>query len=280
MTLVDAHQHYWNSARGDYGWMPADDPVLTRLYGPADLAPFLKDTGVAHTVIVQAAESVEETEYMLGIADATPNVAGVVGWIDFEDHAHLRQLERLARHPKFKGVRPMVQDIPDVDWMLRDDVQWGYQALIDLDLTFDALGFPQHLDNFLTVFERYPQMRAVVDHCMKPQIGAHSEESFAHWATGMERIARETGAFCKLSGIVTETGENWTVDELEPYAHHVLEVFGPDRVMWGSDWPVMRLRGEYGDWHAAAQKLTSHLSKADKAHVFGKTAVAFYDLAL
>ncbi|MEM9427689.1 MAG: amidohydrolase family protein, partial [Pseudomonadota bacterium] len=273
MAMVDAHQHYWNPARGDYGWMPADDPILTRPYGPADLAPYLGQTGVTKTVLVQAAESVEETEYMLGIADATDSVAGVVGWIDFEDRAHLKHLERLARHPKFKGVRPMIQDIPDVDWMLRDDVQWGYQALTDLGLTFDALGFPQHLANFLTIFQRYPDMRAVVDHCMKPQIGAHSDESFANWAAGMARIASETGAYCKLSGIVTETGETWTVDELRPYARHVLDTFGPERVMWGSDWPVLRLRGEYDAWRAAALDLTAHLSEADKARIFGGTAI-------
>lgn len=278
MATVDSHQHFWNPARGDYGWMPPDHPVLTRTYGPQDLAPWLQQAGVTHSVIVQAAESVEETEYMLGIADATDTVAGVVGWVDFERPDHRLHLERLAKHPMFKGVRPMIQDIPDDDWMLRDDVQWAYQALIDLGLTFDALGFPRHLTNFLTILRRYPDMRVVVDHCMKPQIGAHSAENFAHWADGMAQIAEQTGAFCKLSGIITETGEDWTVDELRPYARHVLDVFGPDRVMWGSDWPVMRLRGEYPDWHAAARALTDHLSDAESAQVFGGTAVAFYGL--
>ena len=122
---VDAHQHYWQPARGDYGWMPKDDPILSRPYFPADLAPFLKTAGVDRTVLVQAAPTVEETEYMLGIADATPSVAAVVGWIDFEDRSHLKQLERLKSHPKFVGVRPMIQDIADVDWMLRPDVQWN-----------------------------------------------------------------------------------------------------------------------------------------------------------
>lgn len=280
MIIVDAHQHYWNPARGDYGWMPPDHPVLTRTYGPRDLKPDLDAAGVDYTVIVQAAESVEETEYMLGIADATANVAGVVGWIDFEKPEHRGQFERLARHPKFKGVRPMIQDIPDVDWMLRDDVQWAYEAVADLDLAFDALGFPWHLDNFLTVLSRYPTMRTVVDHCMKPQISAHSDESFAHWADRMARIAGETGAYCKLSGLITEAGEDWSVDELRPYVRHVLDRFGPERIMWGSDWPVARLRGEYGAWFAAAHTLTGHLSEVERARVFGGTAVEFYRLEL
>ncbi|MEM0946748.1 MAG: amidohydrolase family protein [Pseudomonadota bacterium] len=279
MTFVDAHQHYWNPARGDYAWMPPDDPVLSRVYGPQDLQSQLDNAGVNLTVLVQAAASVEETEYMLGIADATPRIAGVVGWINFEDANHRKQLERLAGHPKFKGVRPMIQDIPDVDWMLRADVQWAYSAVIDLDLTFDALGFPRHLDNFFTLLSRYPKMRTVVDHCMKPEIRAHSDTGFAQWAEGMGRIAAETDAYCKFSGLITEANEDWTVDGLRPYADCVLDAFGPGRVMWGSDWPVCRLRGEYEAWHAAATDLTSDLTSAEKARVFGETAIEFYRLS-
>jgi L-fuconolactonase len=172
----------------------------------------------------------------------------------------------------------MIQDIPDDDWMLRDDVQWGFRAVADLGLTFDALGFPRHLDNFLTLFQRFPDMRVVIDHCMKPQIAEHSDASFDHWAQGMRRIAEETGAFCKLSGLVTEAAPEWSIDDLRPYASHVLEVFGPDRVMWGSDWPVSRLRCEYDAWLSAAETLTSRLSEGERARVFGGTAIEFYDL--
>ena len=278
--MIDAHQHYWNPARGDYDWMPMDNAILARPYTPHDLAPALIDAGISHTVLVQAAATVEETEYMLGIADATDSVAGVVGWVDFERPDHRAHLERLAGHPKFKGVRPMIQDIPDVDWMLRDDVQWGYQAVTDLDLTFDALGFPQHLDNFLTLLSRYPDMRVVLDHCMKPVIRAHSPENLDRWAAGMTRLANETQAYCKFSGLVTEATEDWTVEALRPYADHVIEAFGPDRVMWGSDWPVCRLRGEYTDWRKAAVELTSDLSDEERHRIFQGTAREFYRLAL
>jgi hypothetical protein len=154
-------------------------PVLARPYGPADLAPQLAAHDITHTVLVQAAATVDETEYMLGIADATPHVAAVVGWIDFEKPSDLAHLKRLAQHPKFAGVRPMIQDIPDDDWMLRDDVQWAFRAVSDLGLTFDALGFPRHLANFHTILTRYPDLRVVVDHCMKPQIRDHSEAASA-----------------------------------------------------------------------------------------------------
>ena len=277
---IDAHQHYWQPLRGDYDWMPADDPVLSRRYGPADLAPELAAAGVARTVLVQAAATVEETEYMLGLADATPSVAAVVGWVDFEDRGHLRHLERLKNHPKFVGVRPMIQDIPDVDWMLRDDVQWAYQALIDLDLTFDALGFSRHLANFRTLLKRYPRLRVVVDHCMKPQIRDHGgpREEFASWAEGLRRIAGDTGACCKLSGLVTEANEGWRDEDLAPYAAVVLEAFGPDRVMWGSDWPVCRLRTDYGQWHATSRSLCAGLGENERSAVFGGTAGRFYRL--
>lgn len=279
MTVrVDSHHHFWNPDRGDYDWMPRDNLVLNRPYLPADLAPRLSEAGVTKTVLVQAAATVEETEYMLGIADTTNSVAGVVGWIDFEDRKHTRHLERLRNHPKFVGVRPMIQDIPDIDWMLRDEVQWAYSALVDLDLTFDALGFSRHLANFLALIKRYPKLRVVVDHCMKPQVRDHGSEreEFAFWADGMSRIAGETSAFCKFSGLVTEASEGWTADDLRPYASHLLNVFGPDRLMWGSDWPVCLLRASYAEWHEAARILTAGLSEPDRDKIFGGTATCFY----
>ena len=278
MVQIDAHQHFWSPARGDYGWMPEDDPILSRPYGPADLLPQLAAHGIDRTVLVQAAPSVHESEYLLGIADAVPQVAGVVGWVDFEDPADRAQLERLAAHPKFVGVRPMIQDLPDDDWMLREDVQWAYRAVTELGLTFDALGFPRHLANFLELLKRHPDMKVVVDHCMKPQIREGSDDHFRFWAEGMRRIAEETGAFCKFSALVTEANADWSVADLEPYVAHVFEVFGPERIMWGSDWPVVRLRTEYAGWRQAAEALTAGLSEAERARVYGGTAAAFYGL--
>lgn len=277
MEMIDAHQHYWHPERGDYDWMPMDNATLARPYHPADLEPTLAKHGISRTVLVQAAATVQETEYMLGIADATPSVAAVVGWVDFENPADRAHLERWAAHPKFRGVRPMIQDIPDDDWMLREDIRWAYEALIDLDLTFDALGFPRHLENFHRILTQHREMRVVVDHCMKPQIRAHSMENFTNWADGMRAIAEDTTACCKLSGIVTES-DGWTPEALRPYVNHVLEVFGPDRVMWGSDWPVCQLEATYDEWREAAERLTEHLSDGAREAVFGGTAARFYRL--
>jgi L-fuconolactonase len=278
---IDAHQHFWQPKRGDYDWMPQDNPVLNRPYRPSDLAPALDSYDIDGTVLVQAAATVHETEYMLGLADATPSIKGVVGWVDFEDQTHLAHLTRLAAHPKFLGVRPMIQDIPDVDWMLRDDVQWAYRAIIDLDLTFDALGFPRHLPKFLTLINRYPEMRVVHDHCMKPQIRDQrsGKDAFSEWADGMSCLAEQTTGCCKFSGLVTEADDGWAIDDLRPFADHVLNAFGADRVMWGSDWPVCRLQAEYANWHDTAQMLTRHMSESARADIFGGTAARFYRLA-
>ena len=275
---IDSHQHFWNPARGDYDWMPKGDPVLDLVYRPSDLTATLARHQIDGTVLVQAAATVDETEYMLGLADASDFIKGVVGWVDFEQPADAKVLERLKAHPKFKGVRPMIQDIPDDNWMLRGDVQWAYAALSDLDLTFDALGFPRHLANFLTILKRYPKLRVVIDHCMKPQIRDHNAANFAFWAEGMARLAGETGAFVKFSALITEANPDWSVDALRPYVDHILRVFGPERIMWGSDWPVCRLRAEYDGWISAAKSLTAHLPPDALAHVYGRTAEQFYRL--
>lgn len=280
MVQIDAHQHYWQPKRGDYDWMPMDNAVLARAYGPSDLAAHLSAHNIKKTILVQAAATIAETEYMLGIADATESVAGVVGWVDFENPDDLHHLERLSAHPKFLGVRPMIQDIPDVNWMLRDDVQWGFQAICDLDLTLDALGFPVHLGNFLTLLERYPSMRVVIDHCMKPRIRDNLDgpHVFQDWADGMSRLAEQTNAYCKFSGLVTEANDGWGIDDIRPFAGHVLESFGAKRVMWGSDWPVCQLQASYDEWRSLAETLTAHLSEDDQARVFGGTANEFYQL--
>jgi L-fuconolactonase len=269
--IIDAHQHFWNPARGDYGWM--DGPGLEAIrkpIQPVDMAAHLKKHGFDKTVLVQAAPTINETEYMLGLADATPHVAKIVGWVDFESQSDLKHLQRLAKHPKFSGVRPMIQDLPDPEWMHRKDVQWAFDAIVDLDLTFDALGFPIHLEPFLRLFNRYPKMRIVVDHCMKPRI---RDGGFLQWAPGIAKIAKETSVFCKLSGLATEANSGWETEALLPYARHIIEVFGADRTMFGSDWPVLNLNGSYDAWFETAKEI---VQPSDFKAIFGESAALFY----
>jgi L-fuconolactonase len=273
--MIDSHHHLWNPARDDYGWMPKDNPTLSRPYRLDDLLAVCSSNGIEKTVLVQAAPTVNETEYLLGIADSSDLIGGVVGWIDFEDPAERTQLERLAKHPKLKSVRPMVQDIEDELWVLRDDIKWAFDAVTELGLCFDALGFPRHALPFLETFQRHPDMKVVIDHCFKPQI---SEGLYDEWARSIERLARETNSFIKLSGLVTEAGARADKAGLQPYVKHVISSFGPDRVMWGSDWPVSRLSMEYGDWLGLAKSLTAELQPDDIDSIFSRSAASFYNL--
>jgi len=271
---IDAHQHFWHPARGDYGWLTADLPIY-RPYGPADLEPHLRECGIDGTVLVQAAATLNETHYLLGIADATPFVRGVVGWIDFQDPAQHRLLERLAAHRKFVGVRPMIQDLPDDGWMLREDVSWAFEATQRLDLVFDALVLPRHLPALVHLLKRYPDLTVIIDHAAKPAIRAGE---FRDWAAHMKQLAAQTTALCKLSGLATEAGSGWSVEALRPYVDHLFATFGPDRLIFGSDWPVSTLVTTYRGWIDAADQLASGLSGVQRAALFGGTATRVYGL--
>ena len=274
---IDAHQHFWDPARGDYTWMPKDNATLYRPYGPKDFEPLAAPLGITHSVVVQAAATTAETDYLLSLASATDGIAGVVGWIDFEDPTHMADLERFRAHPKFRGVRPMIQDIANPDWMLRDDLAWAFEAITAHGLTFDALGFSRHLENFAVIAQRYPGLSIVIDHAMKPQI--HARE-WRTWAEGIRRLARLPLVHCKLSGLITEAGADWSVADLRPYVDHLLTSFGPRRLMWGSDWPVCQMAGSYSAWFEAAEQLTQDLTESERDQLFGQTANRFYRLGL
>jgi len=273
---IDAHQHFWAIARGDYGWLTPELTALYRDFQPVDLEPELAAQDIAGTVLVQAAPTVAETLYMLGLAAETDYIKGVVGWVDFESAEAGVQIAELATDPQLVGLRPMIQDIEDDDWMLRPDLAPAFEALIAADLTFDALTFPRHLANLSELLARYPNMRVVVDHGSKPDIADNVIEP---WKNGMARIASETSAFVKLSGLVTEASADWRVEDLKPYVDHLLETFGPDRMVWGSDWPVCTLAASYGDWCATTDDLLAGLTAAQRDAVMGGTAQRAYHLA-
>ena len=279
---VDAHQHFWRLDRGDYGWLtPQDTPRLYRDYLPADLAPLLAAGRIERTVLVQAAESHAETEFLLAIADATPFVAGVVGWADFESPLAAGEIFRLAEHPRLVGMRPMLQDLADPEWILREAVQPAIRATAAAGLRFDALIKPPQLGAIRTFLDRHPDLPVVIDHAAKPPIAAGGLGAglFEDWAGHMRGIARDTHALCKLSGLATEAAPGWRVETLRPYVDVLLETFGPSRLMFGSDWPVLTENGDYAQWLAAAEALTAGLSEADRDQVFGGTAARFYGLA-
>jgi L-fuconolactonase len=272
---VDAHQHFWRLDRGDYGWLtPALAPIY-RDFMPADLQPLLAAAGVEQTVLVQAAPSQAETDFLLQIAGETPFVAGVIGWIDFEAPDAAHRVAALAARPKLIGLRPMIQDLADDAWMLSDAIAPAIQAMSEEGLTFDALVKPRHLPHLRAFAARYPGLDIVIDHAAKPDIAAGELQP---WADDIRKIAAETRLVCKLSGLVTEAASGWTVETLRPYVEVLIEAFGADRLMWGSDWPVVNLNGTYGDWRAAAATLLSGLAESEQEAIFGGVASAFYGL--
>lgn len=270
---IDSHQHFWRLSRGDYGWLsPALGPIH-RDFEPSDLAPLLAAHGIDATILVQAAPSEAETRFLLGLAAATPFVAGVVGWADFAAPDAPARIAALAADPLLVGLRPMVQDIPDPHWLARADLAPAFAALREHGLVFDALVKPPQIPALLALLERETQITVVVDHAAKPDLAG---ADLTQWRDGIAALARRPNTVCKLSGLVTEAGPDWSDTTLAPVVAHLLACFGPQRLLWGSDWPVATLRASYAGWLAAAERLTATLSAADRAALFGGNAARVY----
>lgn len=270
---IDAHQHFWKIARGDYDWMGPPVAPIIRDYLPADLQPHLKAAGIEKTVLVQAAATVPETEFMLELAEREATIGGVVGWIDLDAPDAPAVLKRLAGHRKFRGIRPMLQDIDDTFFILAEHRVAVLEALPSLGLTFDALVQPRHLPVVAALADRLPELKIVVDHGAKPFIAMGVIEP---WASDMAALAKHQNVFAKISGLLTEAGADRSAAALKPYVDTLLSAFGPERLMFGSDWPVVELAATYDDWWRIANELTAGLSEAGRKAIFGGTAARFY----
>ncbi len=270
---IDAHQHFWSLARGDYGWLtPALGPIH-RDFGPADLAPLLAAHGIERTILVQAAPTEAETAYLLDLAVKTPFVAGIVGWTDFDAPDVAERITTLAADPLLVGLRPMVQDIADDNWLARPALAPAFEAMAANGLVFDALLKPRHIPAMLTVLERHPDLACVIDHGAKPDL---ITGDLAAWRDGMSALAEHPRLTCKLSGLVTEASPDWTLETLRPVVDHLLTTFGPERLIFGSDWPVVTLRASYAQWFQAAATLLASLTEAQRFAVFGGNAQKLY----
>lgn len=275
--MIDAHQHFWRLERGDYPWPNASVAPIFRDFGPEDLAPLLKRAGVERTILVQATDSLAETEFLLQFAAESPTVAGVVGWVDLAAPEAMAQIDKLRRDPLLKGLRPMLQSIAQTDWILRPEVQPALAHMAAVGLRFDALIQPRHLAPLKIMAQAHPDLRIVVDHLAKPRMGGGLIPD-PEWTAGMRALAERPNLWCKLSGMLTEIGPAWRRADLEPFVGVAMEAFGPERVLWGSDWPVVNLAGAYQTWVETAQALTAHLDAAAQARIFAGSARAFYGL--
>ncbi|MFD7153072.1 amidohydrolase family protein [Kribbella sp. NPDC059898] len=279
MSRVDAHHHVWDLTVREQSWMtgPELDPIR-RNFSIADLEPLAAAAGVTATVLVQTVGLLDETVEFLEIAAGNDLVAGVVGWVDLTAPDVADTLAALQARPDgsyLKAIRHQVHDEPDVDWLLRPDVQRGLQAVADAGLAYDLLTRTPHLPAAIQTARNLPNLPFVVDHISKPVIG----DPLTPWSTSLEALAALPNVTCKLSGMVTEAPWNtWKPADLQPYADVVLSAFGPDRVMFGSDWPVCLLAASYAEVVSTAETLTAALSATEREDIFATTATRAYDL--
>lgn len=273
MMRIDAHQHFWQLAARAGNWPPPTLAAIHRDFAPAHLAPLLAAHGIAGTVLVQSLPSEDDTYWLLALAEQNSFIRAVVGWTDLLAPDAAAAIACLASQPKLKGLRPMLQDIDDDQWIANPALAPALAAMVEHGVRLDALVLPRHLPALLQCARDYPLLPIVIDHAAKPPI---ADAAFGAWREDMAQLAALPNVHCKLSGLVTEARPGWHVDDLRPYAAHVLDVFGPRRVIWGSDWPVVDLAGGYAAWLAASEALLAHLGQEDRDDIFGRNACRFY----
>ena len=277
---IDAHQHFWdfsNSDRFDYGWLAAPQHApINRSFVPSDLKPLIAEVGIDRTIFVQTQHSVDENDWVLNLAEQNEFIAGVVGWVDLASDQCEEQIVKFNEHPKFVGVRHITQDESDNDFIIRDDIVRGLRVLEKHGVPFDLLFFVKHLRHATTLAQSLPELPMVIDHLAKPKI---KDQRTDDWLSDFRKAAAHQNVFCKLSGMVTEADwKQWRPNDLKPYVDTALELFGPDRLMFGSDWPVCELAASYREVHDALLELLGALSDDERAMIFGGTAQRFYDL--
>jgi L-fuconolactonase len=277
-VIIDAHIHFWRLARGDNTALDATMGPLLADHEPAVLRPLLDACGVGHIVVVQAAETLAETLYTIGLAAATPWIAGVVGWIDLQSASLCEEVAALCRTGLLRGFRPVRDDNRSIAWLLDARNTAGLEAIADAGLVLDVLvQNPDELPLVTHLAARHPELAMVLDHCGKPDVATRK---FQPWADDLAALARHRHVACKLSGLLNRLGPGDDDAELEPYAAHVLRCFGASRTLWASDWPPLLLAGDYARWWAVTGRLLAPLDDAERAAVLGGTAARVYRLLM
>jgi L-fuconolactonase len=274
---IDTHQHFWAFNDVDYVWMEEEHAPLKRDFLPPDLQPLLQASGLDGCVAVQARQMLVETEWLLGLAEEHDWIKAVVGWVPLRENAGEPHLEKYGHHQKLAGVRHVIHDEPDDDYILLADFNEGIRRLASYGLVYDVLIFGKHLPQTIAFADRHPGQPLVIDHIAKPRI--QSGRFDETWASGIRELARRENVSCKISGMVTEVrDDHWNVELLRPYFETVVEAFGASRVMYGSDWPVCLVRAEYREWARIAEELTAPLSEDERAAFWGSNATRIYGL--
>jgi L-fuconolactonase len=273
---VDAHHHLWRYSKEEYGWIGEEMSTLAKNFLPVDLEQQLARTGIHGSVAVQARQTLEETRWLLEIAEKSPVVRGVVGWAPIAAAEFPEELERLLGSKKLKGLRHVIQDEPDDEFILRADFNKGIALLERHSLVYDILIHARHLPAAISFVDRHPEQTFVLDHAGKPNIRAHELEP---WRSNLRELARRENVYCKLSGLVTEANWlTWQPADLQPYMDTVLGAFGPKRVMVGSDWPVCLLATTHRHWYSIVQDFIEPLSVCEQELILGGVATKAYSL--
>jgi L-fuconolactonase len=275
--MIDAHHHLWKYSPAEYGWITPQMPAIRRDFLPAQLEELMHHFGIEGTVAVQARQTLEETAWLLSLAEKHPLIRGVVGWVPLTEGAGVkRHLERFAGNHGLRGVRHVIHDEADPRYILRDDFNAGVRALREFGLRYDILIFERHLPAAIEFVDRHPNQVFILDHVAKPRI---KERALSPWDRNMRDLAKRQNVYCKLSGMVTEADlERWTPEDLQPYIDVALAAFGPRRLMYGSDWPVLLLAGDYARWFGTVSNAISKLSKAEQERIMGGTAAEAYGI--
>lgn len=277
MTKIDAHHHFWRYDPIEYAWISDGMSTIRRDFEPPDLAPELKAAGVEGVVSVQARQTIEETWQLLTYADQNEFIKGVVGWVPLSSPDLNRTLATVATHPKLRGVRHIVQDEPDPDYILRENFNRGISALRPFHLTYDILIYERHLPQAIEFVDRHPNQTFVLDHLAKPKV---KSGEMSPWRENIQKLAARPHVYCKISGLATEADhQHWTEEQLRPYVEVVVEAFSPRRVMFGSDWPVCLLAISYGDWAKMVERFTSGFSHSEQDRIWSGTAREAYKLS-
>jgi L-fuconolactonase len=276
--MIDAHFHSWQLARGDYGWLTVDLAPIYRDVQVADWQAQAQRWGITGGVLVQAAPTAQETQHLLQLAQHHPAVLGVVGWMDMLAPDALEQVAWCAAQPLLKGLRPMLQDLSDPDWILQPAIQPVLAAMARCGLVLDALIKPVHLPRILALTKEHPNLTVVVDHGAKPVI---QTEALGAWAEAMTQLARATDparVVCKMSGLWTEAPAGQAVEAVRPWCEALMKTWGAQRLLWGSDWPVLELAGSYAEWRQLSLQLLAPWSEQDQNAVLGGNARRIYGL--
>jgi L-fuconolactonase len=270
---LDSHQHFWIYDETQYPWIPKGTP-LHRDWLPADLAKLQDPLGIDGSIAVQARQTVEESRWLLTLADHDPRIKGVVGWVDLRNAAVGRDLAEFSKHPRFRGVRHVVQSEPDDEFMIRPEFLRGIGELRAFGLTYDILIFPKQLPAALELVAKFPKQPFVLDHIAKPLI---KDRVMEPWRSQLRELAKAPNLMCKVSGIVTEADQKaWKPEDIRPYLDIVFEAFSPDRLMWGSDWPVCLLAGSYKRVFQLVNEYAATLTAVQREGLFGGNCARFY----